>query len=364
MSIANLIERKIAKWIGMNKKFPIQLDITNLCNLRCAHCYHPNHNNSGAIKLEQWKSILDQYFGLIDDLGGRAEVIFCGGEPLISPYLFPLMEYAHKIHPQTQFTVLTNGTRLQVLKKLSTMKEFNLRYQVSLDGPNEDLHDRVRGKGSFKKTLEGIKVIGSSCRDVNLLATLSKSSVQHIDKFFELAQQLQVNSMSFTRLVPVGHAEKSDSDVTQSLFGGELKRAFEEIIISSSRYNVSTNTDSPLWTLFDSDFGTTPTDFTTGIVVDYQGNFLASSRSRIKLGKINKNNLKEIFLSHPALENVRKGKVQGCGSCKFWTRCGGDRNLAWAISGDYLAKDPGCWLENEHEKNYLNKTTNKRMGGI
>jgi len=31
-----------------------------------------------------------------------------------------------------------------------------------------------------------------------------------------------------------------------------------------------------------------------------------------------------------------------CGRCDYRERCGGSRDRAWALTGDYLAEDPGC----------------------
>jgi MoaA/NifB/PqqE/SkfB family radical SAM enzyme len=61
----NLLEDKLLSWINADRYLPIQLDITNLCNLRCTHCYHPHHNNQGALSLAQWLDILNQYDQMI-----------------------------------------------------------------------------------------------------------------------------------------------------------------------------------------------------------------------------------------------------------------------------------------------------------
>ncbi len=83
--LTQVLETFLLKKINIDRYLPIQLDITNLCNLRCVHCYHPHHKNEGAISLDDWKAILRQYKALINKMHYRASVVICGGEPLTSP---------------------------------------------------------------------------------------------------------------------------------------------------------------------------------------------------------------------------------------------------------------------------------------
>ncbi len=55
-----------------------------------------------------------------------------------------------------------------------------------------------------------------------------------------------------------------------------------------------------------------------------------------------------------ALKAIRKGKVEICGECPFYLQCGGDRNSAYAHSGNYLGLDPGCWLHAEKQETNQN----------
>jgi len=53
----------------------------------------------------------------------------------------------------------------------------------------------------------------------------------------------------------------------------------------------------------------------------------------------------EIYRDHPVLRDIRDAKFHGpCGSCTFAQLCGGSRARAYAMTGDALASDPGCWL--------------------
>ncbi|MCB0421261.1 MAG: hypothetical protein KDD61_09705 [Bdellovibrionales bacterium] len=185
---------------------------------------------------------------------------------------------------------------------------------------------------------------------MNILTVLSKASADSIEQFFQLAKDLGVDSMSFTRLVPTGNAERQTSNDTQTLLGNDLKRAFQRILIASSEYSIPTNTNAPLWTIFDQALGGIPFNFADGIVIDYQGNLMATSRSRYKIGSVKSNSLRNLFLKNSLLNDIRSGNIHGCKSCTKFNKCGGDRNIAWAMTGDFLEKDPGCWIDLEVKK--------------
>ena len=59
-SIKDLTIRSLLRFTGSQKFLTAQLDITNACNLTCAHCYHDNHSNRGALDFAGWRRILDQ----------------------------------------------------------------------------------------------------------------------------------------------------------------------------------------------------------------------------------------------------------------------------------------------------------------
>ena len=90
--IVSSIESFLLNRINVDRFLPIQLDITNACNLRCVHCYHPHHKNDGALSLNEWKEILSQYKALIEKMKFRPSVVICGGEPLVSPLLWPILD--------------------------------------------------------------------------------------------------------------------------------------------------------------------------------------------------------------------------------------------------------------------------------
>lgn len=339
-----ILENKIMKWIGLERFLSIQIDITNFCNLACSHCYHPHHKNENAISLANWIDILDEYESILDRLNAKGHIIICGGEPLTSQYLKPILENLLIRKRVFHLSILTNGTLVRKID-LSLFKKFpHVDFQVSFDGPNENLHDSFRGKGNFKKALLGVQVLKENGFAVILQATLTKNNSYYIRDFFELAKKIEADKMSFTRLITVGNGlNLVNQNNDQSLKPLELKKSFEEIIFHSAKAMIKTDTDIPLMNLIHPSLGKKQR-FHEGIVIDYQGNLLVSSRSRSIIGSVLNRNLSNLFFNHEIRKKLKNNKIENCSSCPFFENCGGDRNVSFGEYGSFFRKDPGCWI--------------------
>ncbi len=336
------IETRVLRWIGVDRYLPLQIDITNACNLSCTHCYHPHHRNEGALSLSDWVRILDDYDQMTARLGYRPSVTICGGEPLASPLLEPLLIKIKSFARRYRVSILTNGTLANTKVKPGwNLGLESLSFQVSVDGPDPARHDAIRGAGAFARAVAGARHLMGLGYPVHFLAVLSTESAPAIPEFFEMAAQVGVRHMAFTRLVAGGTA--ATDSAARTLGPQALKEAYLSILRESAKHKISSSHQYPLFHLLHPGLGRSGR-FWEGLVVDYQGKLLASSRSRLRLGDVREKGLEKLFLEHPHFLRLRRGEIKGCGPCKHFLQCGGDRNVAWAETGDYFGRDPGCWL--------------------
>lgn len=294
-----------------------------------------------------WRKILDQYQLLIKKLRLRPHFVLCGGEPTLAPLYFEMLNELNARWPNVETAVTTNGTALN-RDRIARSRFFNVSYQISLDGPDRERHDALRGAGSFQAAINGLKNLKEAGQSANFLATLSKRSSAWIDEYFATALENEAAAMNFVRFISQGAGRRMvDSGNDRPLHPTELRSAYASIVQASSSSGVRTNTDHPLYCLIDPTLGSPGLMGFQGIVVDYKGNLKVSSRTEPTLGNILESGLEELFLQHPTMSSLREGRVEICGSCVYYTRCGGDRNAAYAETGNFLAKDPGCWLPAE-----------------
>jgi radical SAM protein with 4Fe4S-binding SPASM domain len=144
--------------IAPKKLDELWMYVTMACNLRCKHCL------VDAGKMLKKELSIDEFKKVVDDsikLGVKRFYI-TGGEPFIKEGIFDLIKYITKTKKR-ELIVLTNATlfddkKIDQLKKLAGPR---LLVQVSLEGPNAKIHDKLRGKGSFDAAVDGIKKLMS-----------------------------------------------------------------------------------------------------------------------------------------------------------------------------------------------------------
>jgi len=130
-----------------------------LCNLTCTHCFVPSGpgiDRHGMMPRDEVRRHVADGVAL-----GARELYLTGGEPFLHPDLLEILEECLDLLP---CTVLTNGTlftahRIARLSSLSESTRHSLEIRVSLDGLTAEDHDRVRGPGTFERTIEGLAAL-------------------------------------------------------------------------------------------------------------------------------------------------------------------------------------------------------------
>lgn len=174
-------------------------DITSACNYKCLHCY----NDSGK-KLEDELNKEE----LLDVARQIAEfkctsVCLCGGEPLISPYFFDVVDILAENCGVLNF--VSNGCliRENVVKKIKR-KGINV-VQISLDGINEMQHDTFRGyPGAFKKAIEALKLLNKYGIETAVSTIPNKLNYKSISKLVNICVELGVSNIRSMPLIPEG----------------------------------------------------------------------------------------------------------------------------------------------------------------
>ncbi len=145
----------------------------SLCNIECVNCYIDSSPKNDHFVYLTHADILP-YLNEVEDLGfGKIEIGFTGGEPFMNPYFLQILraclERGHNV------LILTNAMRPimrpQIQKGLLDLQkrfESKMTIRISLDHYNKDLHDMVRGTGSFDKAVLGIDWLSNNGFDIHL----------------------------------------------------------------------------------------------------------------------------------------------------------------------------------------------------
>jgi MoaA/NifB/PqqE/SkfB family radical SAM enzyme len=182
---------------------------THACNLRCRHCYLPDHSSallsfdSICRLIEQWEKIVIRERG---PLGGYFHLK--GGEPLVLPYLVDVLDHL-AAKRSLRFMMTTNGTLLteslrRALSQLNEALSGQVLIIVSLDGSNEITHSQLRGQGQFEISLEFAQTLIGDGLNVHFNYVVHSGNLHDVPSFVELAEQVGAEQINFLPMVPKG----------------------------------------------------------------------------------------------------------------------------------------------------------------
>lgn len=160
----------------------LELQITNRCNLLCKHCYIDG-NDFAELSIDDIKAILKEF----EEMQGL-RVLITGGEPL----LHTRFEELNEILPifSIRKILLSNG----LLMNKETIRKLNVEeVQISIDGLEES-HDLIRGKGTFKKAIESLRIARESGLDVSVATVIHSKNLNDLDKLERLLLDMQIKT--------------------------------------------------------------------------------------------------------------------------------------------------------------------------
>jgi len=347
-------------------------NITRTCNLKCVHCY----NDSGVGKPSN-EVTTAKAKAVLDDLAqfGAPSVLFSGGEPLMRPDLFELIEYA--VGQGLRAVISTNGT-LIAPDKAQLIKDLGVSYVgISLDGIGP-VNDKFRGvEGAFERTVAGIRNCQKAGVRVGLRLTLTGQNVQDLEGLFDFFEAEGIERACFYHLVPSGRGgDMSDERLTSA----QSRAAIEMILAKTKQFKeagkqtdiltVDNHVDGvytylklqqedperakDVWKLLTWNGGGLNSSGIGIGCIDYDG-FVHANQfwGHYSLGNIHEKPFSEIWTNpdEPLLKGLRdrRANVKGrCRLCKYFDACGGSLRVRADLHfGDTWAPDPGCYLDDE-----------------
>ncbi len=177
------------------------------CNLRCKHCYLPDH----AARTMDWSmvsNLLDGWAGIVRRERGRWGGVFHikGGEPSTLCYFERLLERVRDLQT-VRLMITTNGLSLSdealaIMAEMRAIMEESVIVTVSIDSSTEEQHDSLRGKGTFQKTWRTVDRLVEAQLPVHVNCLLTRSGKDTICDLLRRSARsgvTQVNLLPFVR---------------------------------------------------------------------------------------------------------------------------------------------------------------------
>ena len=350
--------------IDLNERpFTVAWELTRSCALACVHC-----RAEAQPKRHPDELTTDEGFRFIDELADLAPpvLVVTGGDPLMRPDLFELVE--HAVQRGLRVAVSPTTTALATRERLERLRDLGVQMiHVSLDGADAETHDAFRGvPGTFARasaTLESLRDLGMPTQ---VGTTLTRHNIDQLEEMSELMAGFGIRVWNVFYLVPTGRG-RLDAMISVD----EAEASWEWLAALSERAPFAVRTTAapqfrrtmlrraretgggPVrltgagYQLREAPTGVETRGVNDGkgfMFIDHLGNICPSGFLQVPGGNVRTDDVADVYRNSTLFRSLRDpSALRGaCGACEFADLCGGSRARAMGVTGNYLGEDPLC----------------------
>ena len=237
-----------------------------------------------------------------------------------------ILEELCPIH-EISVSIFTNGT-LITKDYAQQLYDAGLRLiRVSVDAHTEELGDRIRGKGAFRKTIKGIEYLRDVGIHVDAVSLISRMNYSYLNEIKGFVKQI-ADSYVINRIIPMGRAVSSDLFLnSEELINVRMANFESEKIHASITPRNGCIVGLPLYVKADGDI----------FPCFYM------QLPEFVLGNIKENDLCEIYKTTLMQElfGLTVDNIEGCKDCEIRYFCGGGcRATPYRLKGSLYVPDP------------------------
>lgn len=338
--------KEIEKTRKNDRLLTFGLELSKNCNLRCIYCYaNAGEKAENELTLQETLNGIGQAY----NLGARKFGIIGGGETLLYPHLFEVIDFIKKLGAGV--TVFTNATLItpQIAQELFERK---VNIVAKCNSLNPKIQDFLTGvKGSFERIQKGIKnlrKVGYPTKDAALVieTVICRQNLKELPKLWCWIRNQRCIPF-FERLTIQGRALRFKRELEVS--PRELYKLFKKLLEIDQRKYGYTWEIQPPWTAKVCD-----RHFYNAFMTS-EGYIQPCSGVDIHVGNIRYQKLSDILKTSPVIKALRYIDKNIKGYCKICplhkkNRCYGCRGTTYQTTGDILASDPYCWRNPKFKK--------------
>ncbi len=263
-----------------------------------------------------------------------------GGEPLVRDDIMDIMAY---IAERAESMSMQSNLILMDYTKAKALADMGLRtLYTSLDGPSPIYHEALRGEGTWRALMRGIRIIKKAGLKFSTVTTINSLNWKVVDKTAKLSETLGASAACFIPIVPIGRARGKGLMPTPR----QMREAVEKLRSIASELSIPI----VLWCapfaigLGDREIYVSPcTD--KGLDVDPMGRVLLCDTMDIQISDMRKT-VDEITWDLKHNEHLilaANRRPDPCSSCPYYEFCkGGCVARSYLVYGKFDAPDPLC----------------------
>jgi MoaA/NifB/PqqE/SkfB family radical SAM enzyme len=181
---------------------------TNKCNLRCEHCLRSDYSGDD-LELDDLKKFLTGFEKY--RLGN--EFSMTGGEATLHNNFRGILETLDEF--DFKGNVVTNGQNNERIRLLAEFPQILNYVLISLEGPNPQVNDKIRGKGSFDRVIKTIEILRKKQIPVNIRITLNSINSQSVKEMIHFSALNGISLLHLAIIHPCVNGEENDLLLTQ-----------------------------------------------------------------------------------------------------------------------------------------------------
>ena len=307
--------------VAYENRLPINatIELLTRCNLRCEHCYIPEHTGAG-LSFEQITSILDQLHEM-----GALYLLLTGGEIFLRPDIMEIVRYARR--KGFSVTLFSNAT-LPTEAQIAELKELHIAlFSCTVFSMDPEIHDAITGvKGSLEKTLRTMALVKQYGIPGDVKNVIMKRNLAGWKAVHDYALKNGFSHVAPPNVMPKINGDKSpvalalDYEQTREVWRAQDERGMQEPFIK----------------------GWDESDYICKLIqnsvfVDCAGNLYPCNSFYYRFGNILEQPLCEIWNkseAHKYLLSLRKRDLPGCCACELREYCNKCPGNAFMESGD------------------------------
>ena len=324
----------------------LALEVTTRCAWRCAHCYNPGPEDAAAPREELPAAELVGLTRAALQASGRRRVQVTGGEPLQRDDLLSILRGLRQGGAQLSLATSGDGLDTPLARELARLGVGPV--QLSLLAARRELHDRLKGPGSFDSTLGAIGHLRRQGLPVSVAFVCRQDNAGEFAGVLELCHALGVPAIAFNRLCLAGGRSVHSAALSASpaQLRGCLDLAEWAVVRLGLRVQVAITLPHCLV-----DTARTPhlrfggcslASDVPGYTLDPAGNLRACSISSTVLGNLGQESWDAIVArARREYFPARTALSAACRACAQRARCrGGCRETAWSLHRAPGGDDP------------------------
>lgn len=356
-------ENKALEAVRLGRPSSMIWNITNRCNLLCNHCYMAADQHDLPDQLDDAEAM--EFVDRMEEAGVPV-VFLSGGEPMMRPNFWEILEAVHKTGVRP--TISTNCT-LITEESAARLAENGVRWvATSMYGP-EEFHDAMVGvPGTHAKVVEAIKTLRRHGVGVVLKTALTKETWNYIFDIIQMCKDLDCGMIYICDLITSGRSEGED-DLRVS---NEQWRKLCDFIVEDMK-DTELNLDYDIGAIpsvipyIASKFIEAGMDVTKGLerlkifsacpvgkghmTVNSEGGVMACQFAQDwTVGNIRDISIAEATARLGEINNQESEGQCAPDACDFSHICRGCRVKAWQRTGNTMAEDITCILHEGEER--------------